>query len=147
MFCCIAEIAMSVFGIVTLVRGKFSLTRSKTIVGSYAYAIGIILTLTLPILLGIGIVIGIVMTLNAHGRPVGPEEIAKYAYLDMIFVPMILVVVAIIASIAPKSNNRPSSPFDQHAGQLPPDIPPMGDNPYASPHTIDPNTPRPPKSR
>jgi hypothetical protein len=146
--CCIAEIAMSIFGIVTLARGKFSLTRGRVITGLYAYLIGIILTLTLPLMLGIGFVVGIAIGINAgaQGRPIAGDEMLKYAWLDMVFVPIILVIVGVIAAMAPKSSATPSNACQQPDGQLPRDIPPMGDNPYASPYMMDPKGPRPPTS-
>jgi hypothetical protein len=140
---CIVELAMTIFGIVTLARGKFSLTRNKVITGPYAYAIGIILTLTLPVLMGMGFLLGFVIAMNAHGRQIRPEEFLKYAWLDMVAVPVILAFVGFLAAIAPKSVGGRASMTQQGDDQAPQDIPPMGDNPYASPYTIDPDTRRP----
>jgi hypothetical protein len=143
---CIVEIAMSVFGIVTLVRGKFSFTKNKVVTGLPAYAIGIILTLTLPLLLCMGFVIGLLIAINAQGRPVPPDAMLKYAWMDMVVVPIILVIVGIIVAVSPKAGPRPSGLPQEPISQLPPDIPPMGDNPYASPYMVDPDSPRPPRS-
>ena len=127
--------------------GKFSLTRSKTVTGWHAYAIGVLLTLTLPVILGIGVVVGIVMAARNHGRPITPETLGPFAFLDLVLVPIILAIVTVLAVSAPKNGGRTSHVFGQPGGgQLPPDIPPADDNPYASPYTIDPNSPRPPKS-
>lgn len=49
--CCLVEIGMFVFGIVTLVKGRFQLSRTKVVVGAPAYVIGAILTAVLPVVL------------------------------------------------------------------------------------------------
>jgi hypothetical protein len=129
--CCIAEIAMMVFGIMTLVKGKFSLSRNQVIVGAPAYAIGGILTATLPVVFAIGIVIGIAHVAKNGNQPLDPSE---YAYLDLIIVPVVLLIVAMIAWAAPKRDAR--SPFGnrEDAHVLDVKYQPMDpENPYASP--------------
>jgi hypothetical protein len=56
--CCVAEIAMFVFGIIALVKGKFSLTGSRIVHQVPARIIGVILLLPLIIGQGVGFAIG-----------------------------------------------------------------------------------------
>jgi hypothetical protein len=53
MLCCAAEIGMLVFGIIALVKGKFSLTRSRVVHKVPARIIGVILVL--PLIIGQGV--------------------------------------------------------------------------------------------
>jgi hypothetical protein len=46
MLCCIAEIAMFVFGIIALVKGSFKLSANKVVQGGPARVIGVILLLS-----------------------------------------------------------------------------------------------------
>ena len=102
--CFIAEIAMMIFGIITLVRGKFNLMRNRIVTGAPAYAIGIILTATLPLIMGIGFVIGVVLTINAHGQKPDVQQLYMLSILDVVLVPFVLLVVIIIALAAPKNS-------------------------------------------
>lgn len=94
--CCIAEIAMSVFGLVTLIRGQFSLSRSKVVRGTPAYIIGGLLLSTLPIALGLGMVIGFVLAART-GQPPTIEEMAPYGIVDVVVVVVILAAVLTVA--------------------------------------------------
>jgi hypothetical protein len=50
--CCIAEIAAFVFGIIAIVKGRFSLTRNRVVQGAPARVIGVLLMM--PLILGQG---------------------------------------------------------------------------------------------
>ncbi len=80
MLCLIAEIAMTIFGIITLVKGKFSFTQNRVVKGIPAYAIGIILTATFPVLFCGGFIIGIIMTILAHGRQPDIQQVKMIGY-------------------------------------------------------------------
>jgi len=47
--CCVLEILSVVYGIMTLVRGRFSLSKHKEVRGVPAYVIGVILLATIPV--------------------------------------------------------------------------------------------------
>jgi hypothetical protein len=135
---------MTVYGIVTLVRGRFPLTRNRVVTGGPAYLIGVLLTATLPALLVMGMVIGFVATVRAGGAPPNPLE---FAFLDFLAVPLILLAVMIVAWTAPK--DRPEEQVPVAADPLAPfgeALPPASDNPYASPYTDSLNPPRRPPS-
>jgi hypothetical protein len=101
--CLIAEIAMTIFGIITLVKGKFSLTQNRVVTGVPAYAIGIILTAAFPVLFCGGFFIGIVMTILAHGRKPDMQLLQRIGYfLDIGSVLGILLIVLVIASLSSK---------------------------------------------
>ena len=93
--CLIAEIAMTIFGIITLAKGKFSFTRNRVVKGIPAYAIGIILTATFPILIGVGFIIGFVMTILAHGRQPDMQQLKTIGFfLEIGSVLVILLIVS-----------------------------------------------------
>ena len=56
--CCIAEIAMVIMGIVTLVKGSFMVSRTRVVRGAPAYVIGAILVAVLPTALVVGFLVG-----------------------------------------------------------------------------------------
>lgn len=87
---------MSVFRIVTPVRGKFALSRSKVVRGMPAYFIGGLLVSTMPIVLGLGMIIGIVITART-GQPPTMEDMLPYSIIDVVVVGLILVAVLVIA--------------------------------------------------
>jgi hypothetical protein len=74
--CCIAEIAMLVFGIIALVKGKFSLTGSRVVRAVPARIIGVILLL--PLVIGQGVSLAVitiqVSKLAAQGKQMSYEE-------------------------------------------------------------------------
>lgn len=59
MLCLIVEIGMTLWGLVTLVRGKFPLAGRKIVTGWPAYLIGLILTATIPAIFGVGFIYGV----------------------------------------------------------------------------------------
>jgi heme/copper-type cytochrome/quinol oxidase subunit 2 len=128
------EIAMLVMGIITLFKGQIKLSKNRLVTGLPAYIIGIILAGTVPLIMVIGFVIGFNAAMNANGRPV---DLSKYFYIDLIVVPASVLIVCIIAFLSPngmdKKQTPPSDVFPQNNPPL--DLPPMGDNPYASPQT------------
>jgi len=86
--CCIVEIVMSIVGIFALIKGRVALTRSLVVVGAPAYAIGILLTLTFPLLFGIGLLFGVFEAARAHGQRLDPQRfMQEYWYLDLVAVP------------------------------------------------------------
>jgi hypothetical protein len=137
--CCIAQIAMSVMGIVTLVKGSFSLSRRSVVRGPAAYTIGIILTATLPALLGLGFVIGMVLAIRQPGKP---PDLGALVLLDPIVVVVILGIVATIAI-----TNRQSVDEVRAEEQFPAVVPSAEprdlENPYSAPQA----TLAPPTSR
>jgi hypothetical protein len=76
MGCCIAEIAMFVFGIVTLVKGTFQVSRQRVVTGARAYLIGAILVSVLPLVVVIGLVAGVVLTMQ-NGGPPNPNQLQQ----------------------------------------------------------------------
>ena len=49
MLCCILEILSVVYGILTLVRGRFALGTNREVRGAPAYVIGVVLLATIPV--------------------------------------------------------------------------------------------------
>ncbi|GIW98022.1 MAG: hypothetical protein KatS3mg111_1355 [Pirellulaceae bacterium] len=129
--CCLVEIAMTVWGIVTLVQGRFFLTRDKIVRGTWAYVIGGLLTATLPVVLGLGFFVGLVLTV-IRGREPTVEELLPLSILDVVVVTVILSAVVVIAVMKGKPVGPESTPTQSEVG---PPVPPPVDtnNPYQSP--------------
>jgi hypothetical protein len=95
MLCCLAEIGSFIFGIIALVRGQFSLTRSRVVQKVPARIIGVLLLL--PLLAGQGI--GFIM-----GAAKGVEFAAKgkeFTMQDAMNLQGPLLVVNVLATAVP----------------------------------------------
>lgn len=66
---CILEIAMTVMGIMALIKGEVKLSKNKVVRAPMAYIIGVILTATFPIALMIGLGIGFYYGANGQELP------------------------------------------------------------------------------
>lgn len=131
--CCIAEIAMTVFGVLTLIKGQFMLSRSKVVVGRPAYAIGLILALTFPISMGIGFIVGFVMVLKLGRQPTA-DELLKLGGIDGIVVLLCLATSLAVALAYGKPQQPKSSPFSP-GGTMTPFPPADPNNPYSPPQS------------
>ena len=141
--CCAVEIGMMVFGIITLVRGRFQLTGNKVVSGAPAYIIGAILTATLPLLFVVGMGLGLMLAMKNPGRP---PDVGALAFLDFIIVPVVLVIVLVIALATAREPQRRPLVDPLLQGGMPLGVPPTQpmdpNNPYAPPQWTD--NPRPP---
>ncbi len=138
--CLIAEIVMTIFGIVTLVKGKFTLSRNKIVTGPPAYAIGVLLTATLPLLLVVGLVVGVVIGFNAAAHHQPMPDMSKFAVFDFAGVGLVLLgVVLIAASCGKPPQRKPLVNFDDVAAprSFPPPDP---NNPYSPPYSSPPDS-------
>lgn len=135
--CCIAEIAMFVFGITTLVKGSFTLSHKRVVRGAPAYVIGAILISVIPAVFFIAFVMGAVIAARAGGQPPTPEQLSPLAAVDALVVLAALIAVLAIAFAAGKepAKKRVAAPL----GPLPnPTFKPADpNNPYASPQADD----------
>ena len=129
---------MSVFGIVTLFRGRFAFSKGRIVRGLPAYAIGALLLLTVPLVSLAAIVIVAVHMMQTGQEPT-QEDLSQYFYIDVIIVFGILLLVFLIASTnaVDPSAREPvyeSRPPDEN--DLPQYLPPSDpDNPYQPPRT------------
>lgn len=135
MGCCIAEIAMLVFGIVTLVKGTFQVSRNRVVQGTPAYLIGAILVAVLPTVLAIGFVAGVVMTAKA-GRPPTPQELQWLTGVEPAITLLALVAVLTIGLTAGKPKQKTSRARVEPMVN-PPYTPADPNNPYAAPRPDD----------
>ncbi|HEX7449146.1 MAG TPA: hypothetical protein VF306_16450 [Pirellulales bacterium] len=136
--CCFVEVGMFVFGIITLVKGRFQLSRTKVVVGAPAYAIGAILTAVLPVALMIGVIVGLAVFAQAGAAPgegINAQQRIAYGSVDAGVVLVALVAVMAIAfATAKEAAKKPrATPFG--AGSLPPTAPPDPNNPYSAPQS------------
>ena len=109
---CIVEIAMSVWGIVTLVKGRISLSKGKEITGTGAYLIGGLLAATLPVIFAIGIVYGIIRGMQGQTDiPIGT------IFVDIGVVALIGIGCAILASVYGGENASNPAPIESNDSQ------------------------------
>ena len=134
---CIFELALTIMGIVTLVKGKLSLNKTSAVVGAPAYLAGLILTAVLPLALGIGILIGLT------NPPQPGENTLWYVLIDIGVVAFAVVCVGIIYAVSPKEpiekvvphgkDGNFSHPYPNQPQQPPQQPPQSSDNPFQSP--------------
>jgi hypothetical protein len=126
---CIVEIAMTIFGIVTLTKGRISFSKRKVVTGGPAYLIGAMLTATFPVTLAIGMVYGFMRA--AGGQD--PTDIPLGAFLiDVAVVAIIGVGAAIVAAMfGGPPDAAPANPAAADLSDQPLGPPKDPDNPYA----------------
>jgi hypothetical protein len=100
------EIVMLIFGIIALVRGKFSLTRKRIVEGVPARIIGVFLILPLPLSLIAGLAFG--AGFLAVGKPVEGKEletigrIVEFAIVAVCFLTALGIAMATAHPPRPK---------------------------------------------
>jgi hypothetical protein len=107
-------IGMLVFGIIALVRGQFSLTRTKVVTGVPARIIGLILLLPLPLMLVGGLLIGIVYA--AQGKQPTADDLRGVGIVLELGVILTCFLVAVIiagATAQPPKRRRPRDDEDE----------------------------------
>jgi hypothetical protein len=101
------EIVMLIFGIITLIRGKFMLTRAKEVRGVPARIIGIFLVLPFPLSLALQFLAGIVLAIQ--GRQPTTQEIKTIAVViefSMVAICFLTAVGIAIAYARPARKDR-----------------------------------------
>jgi hypothetical protein len=109
----ILEIATLVAGIVALVKGKISFTRTLVVRGVMARVIGVVLMLPLPLSFFIIFAIGFVMAANGKGQKEIENSVARIAALVPIGTYVVCALLAVIlGAIAPKRPAKRRLPND-----------------------------------
>lgn len=70
---CGLQIGLAIFGLIALIRGKMTISKTKVVVGAPARLIGLLALVPIPLTLGVGMLIGIAKV--AEGG--NPEKIAE----------------------------------------------------------------------
>ncbi len=126
-------LALTIWGIVILVKRKVSLTKQKICTGGPAIAIGALFVGIFPISLAVGIVIGIVLV--ATGAD--PAFLMDYAiFFDLGVLALIVITAFVIASIYGRSEeelNRQKLAQNRPAGSKPNFQPSNSSNPFEPP--------------
>lgn len=94
----ILEIAMLIFGIIALVKGKFTLTKKKIVTGAAARIVGVILLMPLPLSFGVGVIMGIMLA--AQGRQIQAKEIQNTGTIIEVVSVLGCCILAIGVSLA-----------------------------------------------
>lgn len=105
----VIEICMFVVGIITLVRGQFNLTAKTVVRGGRAYAIGIIMMLTLPIILGLAVLVAAIMA----DRPIGEHDVFWFALVDLGVIAAAWAVIIPIGLTQPKTVDPWDIPIEE----------------------------------
>jgi hypothetical protein len=88
---------MLIFGIISLVTGKFTLTRNKVVYGTPARMVGLILVMPLPILVIVGVMLG--FGLLAQGKQLTEAEMKQLTTTGMI-IGAVVILACFVAAIA-----------------------------------------------
>lgn len=67
--CCVLEVLSIVYGIMTLVRGRFAYGKTKEVRGAPAYVIGVVLLAAIPV----AVLAAIILNFDAFMQPGGPQ--------------------------------------------------------------------------
>lgn len=134
--CCFVEVGMFVFGIVTLVKGRFQLNRTKVVVGAPAYAIGAILVSVLPVVFLGGVLVGVAAVMKT-GQPINANQRLDYVWIDVGAVGLALLATMVIAFATAKEPKRKASVATFGSPIVPPVNPADPNNPYAAPQADD----------
>jgi hypothetical protein len=119
MLCCLAEVGCFVFGIVTLVKGKFTLTANKVVSGAPARVIGGLLLLPLLIGQGGGAIYGLIWGIRqgAKGAQVDFAQAARELETPALIINIVgTAVPLLLALIIGLVNAKPAAPkrrFDE----------------------------------
>ena len=94
---------MMIYGIVVVVKGEFSVTRKRVIIGSTARVLGAILIAYLPLALMTGVVFGVFLVVSNPALANNPVEMTKvlgqFWWIDVgLFVLTIFLLVVIAFS-------------------------------------------------
>jgi hypothetical protein len=119
---CILEIASVVYGIMTLVRGRFPVGKTKEVRGPMAYVIGLMLLGVLPV----GILIALIMNFDQLKNGGGPQPFkfeAKTVLPDVIAVfgwgglTIILALVTAQPKLEQRRGRRRDAEYDDYEDQ------------------------------
>jgi hypothetical protein len=115
MWCCLVELFLFVFAIVTLVKGKYTLSTSKAVFGTPAHAIGTLFLLPLLIGQGGGALYGFASSDNKGGKGFKvdleramrePEMMPLAINVVGTVVPLLLAVIVAVVSAEPAVRER-----------------------------------------
>jgi hypothetical protein len=120
--CFAAEIGMFVFGLLALVRGRFTLSFHRAVFGANARIIGVVLMLPLPLVFGFSYVL-----IKSAGPEQDPtaQELERLARLESRLTLICLLTALGIAALAAKrisGGKTPEAGQDAEDGELPPRV-------------------------
>ncbi len=99
-----AEIGITVYGLIALFRGKFSLGGGRELVGLPARMMGLLCLATLPLVVTFGIVVGIVYAIQgvdmAQGNPL------QFIWIDIVVLVAMFAVVTLLGKTLYNNQQR-----------------------------------------
>ena len=121
MLCCGAEIGIFIFGIITLVKGNFTLSRSRVIQGAPARVVGALLLVPLIVGQGGELIMGMMWGIEKgmKGEALNFQDAVKEATKDIqtkalilnafaVSVPLLVVMVIALSTARPPTKRRRS---------------------------------------
>jgi len=105
----VCGILILILGVVTLIRGKVSLTNNRVVTGGPAYIVGALFVLPFPLSFGVGVLMG--MQRAAEGRPMDEQFRTQGTFVDLgltIGCLIMAVIVAVCTAKRPDVDSRKS---------------------------------------
>jgi hypothetical protein len=99
-----AELGLTIYGLVALIRGQFSIGKGRVIKGWQARVLGAICLCMLPIAFAIGLVYGFVMVMN--GVDITQQSGLSLVWIDLIAIAGVLIPVMILGPMFFRSQER-----------------------------------------
>jgi hypothetical protein len=123
-----AEIGVTIYGLMALIRGKFSMGKNREIVGLPARMLGLLCLATLPLVIGLGFVVGFAAAMN--GKDLSTANPLQFIWIDIVVLVSIFLCVTLIGKWL--YNNQQTSMLAAQSPDLLRSSGPHPDNPYAS---------------
>ncbi len=127
------QLAITIWGIVILVKRKVSLTKKKVVTGGPAVAIGIMFIALLPLSFVMGLVLGFVIVAQG-GMQGAQQDLMKYGvFIDFGLLALVIIAAFVIANIYGRDPTQVVATPDSVTSDNEPLPPADPDNPYAAP--------------
>lgn len=108
MLSCGIAVGLTIFGLLGLIRGKMTISKTKVVVGVPARLLGLLAMTPIPLLLSVGVVIGL-MNLNEDPQKLQKDNQLLFAAIEVgvvVGVALLVFVIAAVVAIHPKEAER-----------------------------------------
>lgn len=108
MLSCGIAIGLTIFGLLGLIRGKMTISKTKVVVGVPARLLGLLAMTPIPLLLGVGVVIGL-MNLGEDPQKLQKDNQLLFAAIEVgivVGVAVLVFVIAAVVAIHPREAER-----------------------------------------
>jgi hypothetical protein len=102
-----AELGLTIYGLIALIRGQFSIGKARVVTGWQGRVLGAICMSVLPIAFAIGLIYGIVMVMN--GVDITQQSTISLIWIDLVGIASVLLPVWILGPIFFRAQQRNAS--------------------------------------